>query len=121
MNAGSLFGLLMAAGVGYFVYQDATSRGWESGSAILIAIGVFALLIIFLPIYLVIKNNPGRSKITIAAYRAISRQSSQGIQNIVLDANEIAREVGIAKVAFVRQMLFRCKTNGEIPSEVTIL
>jgi hypothetical protein len=24
-------------------------------------------------------------------------------------------------VAFVRQMLFRCKTNGEIPSEVTIL
>jgi hypothetical protein len=68
-----------------------------------------------------VKNNPGRSKLTIAAYRAIYRQFRQGIQDIVIDSSEIAREAGIAKIAFARQMLLQCKTTGEIPSEVRIL
>jgi hypothetical protein len=44
MDTITFFGLIIAAGIGYFVYQDATSRGWELGTALLIAIGVFALL-----------------------------------------------------------------------------
>jgi hypothetical protein len=116
-----LVGLAIAAGVAYAVYQDAVGRGWESGSAILIAIGVFLLLNIFLPIYFLIRDNPGRKKVSLAADRAIARQSGQGVKNQVLDSSEIAREVGISKAEIVRKFLYQSVSRGEIPTGVRIL
>jgi hypothetical protein len=121
MDAGTLVGLAIAAGAAYAVYQDAVGRGWESGSAILMAIGVFVLLIIFLPIYIFIKDNPGRTKISLAANRAIARQSGQGVKELVIDSSEIAREVGIPKVEIVRKLLYQSVSKGEIPTGVRIL
>jgi hypothetical protein len=51
------------------------------------------------------KDNPGRTKISLAANRAIARQSGQGVKDLVIDSSEIAREVGIPKVEIVRKLL----------------
>lgn len=48
--------LLILFAVSVWVYRDAVSRGYTSGSALLWSIGVFALLIIFLPIYLITRK-----------------------------------------------------------------
>ena len=40
MNVTDLFVLLVVVGVAVATYQDALSRGWDGGSAILMAIGV---------------------------------------------------------------------------------
>jgi hypothetical protein len=109
------------AGVAYAVYQDAIGRGWGSGSAILMAIVVFFLILIPLPIYLLIKDNPGRSKVSLAANREIARQFGQGAKDIVIDSSEIAREVGISKVKIVRKLLYQSVLKGELPTGVRIL
>lgn len=55
-----LFTFLILLIVSIWVYRDAISRGYASGAALLWSIGVFALLIIFLPIYLIARK-PKRS------------------------------------------------------------
>ncbi|MFM6075911.1 MAG: hypothetical protein ACKPB9_30705, partial [Dolichospermum sp.] len=121
MDAGTLVGLLIAAGAAFAVYQDALSRGWDSGSAILIAIGVFILLIIFLPVYLFTKNNPGRRKVTLAANRSIAKQTGERAKDIVIDSMEIAREVGMSKPEIVRELLYQSVARGELPLGVKII
>jgi RNA polymerase subunit RPABC4/transcription elongation factor Spt4 len=49
----SLFGVVIAGAAAYWVFNDAKGRGHENGTAIMWSIGTFALLIIFLPLYLV--------------------------------------------------------------------
>ena len=48
-----IIGLLIALGVGIWVYTDAKKRGKTSGSAFVWFLGVFFLLIIFLPAWLI--------------------------------------------------------------------
>lgn len=121
MDAGTLVGLLIAAGAAFATYQDALGRGWDSGSAILIAIGVFLLLIIFLPVYLFTKNNPGRRKVALAANRSIARQSGEGVKDIAIDALEISREIGVSKPEIVRELLYQSVARGELPTGVRII
>lgn len=45
--------LLIAFVAAYWVYNDAKNRGHESSTAILWALGTFAMLIVFLPLYLI--------------------------------------------------------------------
>ena len=52
----SLISLLIAAGIAFFVYQDAQKRGMNG---ILWAIGVFLLCIVFLPMYLIMRKPVG--------------------------------------------------------------
>ena len=117
----TLIGIVLAASVAYAVHQDAVSRAWGDGSAILMAIGVFGFLIIFLPIYLLMKNKPGRSKVALAASEAIAKQVDQGVQSIILDPNRIAKKAGISNVVLARRMLVHCQSKGEISSRATIL
>ena len=121
MDASTFVGLMIASGVAVAVYQDAVSRGWESSSAVLIAIGVFLFLIIFLPIYLFIKNNPGRGKVAMAANREISQQSSQGIKDITIDAFKIGAEVRISNTLLVRKLLYQSVSKGELPAGIRII
>ena len=48
-----IIGLILAGFVAHWVYGDATKRGNAAG---LWAFGVFILMIIFLPLYLVMRN-----------------------------------------------------------------
>ena len=121
MDASTFVGLMIASGVAVAVYRDAVNIGWESSSAVLIAIGVFLFLIIFLPIYLFTKNNPGRTKVAMAANKEIFQQSSQGIKDITIDANKIAVEVRISNTLLVRKMLYQSMSKGELPAGIRII
>lgn len=48
-----LIGLIIAGAAAFFVYQDAAKRGMN---AVLWAIGVFLLLIVFLPLYFILRK-----------------------------------------------------------------
>jgi MFS family permease len=120
MDASFLIGILIAGFIAYLVYSDAITRGWRPDSAVIMAVAVFTFLIIFLPIYLIIRNNPGRSKVVLAANRSIVRQLKQELKSIGLNSSEISKEVGIRQVAIVRQMLFQARAKGEIPRQVEI-
>ncbi len=45
--------LLIGLAAAYWVFNDAKGRGHESGTAILWAVGTFAMMVIFLPLYLI--------------------------------------------------------------------
>jgi len=47
-----LIGLMIAAGVAIWVYMDAKNRGYKTLSASGWMLGVFLLMIVFLPLYL---------------------------------------------------------------------
>jgi len=53
-----LLGLVIAGLAAYWVYKDAIERGHDLNSAILWAVGTFAILIVFLPLYLIFGRNP---------------------------------------------------------------
>jgi hypothetical protein len=48
-----LIGMAIAALVAYFVFQDAKSRKMNAG---LWALGVFALMLVMLPLYLILRK-----------------------------------------------------------------
>ncbi len=47
-----LLGMMFAALVGVWVYGDAVKRGWQNTRALWWGFGTFAVLIVFLPLYL---------------------------------------------------------------------
>jgi uncharacterized membrane protein len=49
----SLIGLIIACIVAYFVYGDAKARGMNAAGW---SIGVLALMILFLPLYLIVRK-----------------------------------------------------------------
>lgn len=51
-----LLGLLIAAGVAVWVYTDAQRRGYKPLAAVGWMLGVFLLMIVFLPLYLVLRT-----------------------------------------------------------------
>jgi hypothetical protein len=50
-----VFNLFIALLIAAWVFSDAKSRGMEGGSASLWSLGVFLLLIVFLPLWLIIR------------------------------------------------------------------
>ncbi|MBD2151480.1 hypothetical protein H6F44_15320 [Pseudanabaena sp. FACHB-1277] len=122
VNLGTnLFVLLVIVGVAVATYQDALSRGWDGGSAILMAIGVCFGPLVFFPIYLFNKNKPTRRKIALAVSRSIARQSRESDKDITIDALEIAREIGVSKPEIVRELLYQSEAQGELPTGVRII
>ena len=121
MNVTDLFVLLVVVGVAVATYQDALSRGWDGGSAILMAIGVCFVPLVFFPIYLFNKNKPTRRKIALAVSRSIARQSRESDKDITIDALEIAREIGVSKPEIVRELLYQSEAQGELPTGVRII
>jgi len=121
MDANTLLGLLVAVGAAVATYQDALSRGWDGGSAILMAIGVCLVPLVFFPVYLFNKNKPTRRKVALAVSRSIVRQSGEGVKDIAIDALEIAREIGVSKPEIVRELLYQSEARGELPTGVRII
>jgi hypothetical protein len=122
MDANTLLGLLVAVGAAVATYQDALSRGWDGGSAILMAIGVCLVPLVFFPVYLFNKNKPTRRKVALAVSRSIVRHSGEGDKDIItIDALEIAREIGVSKPEIVRELLYQSEARGELPTGVRII
>lgn len=121
MDANTLLGLLVAVGAAVATYQDELSRGWDGGSAILMAIGVCLVPLVFFPVYLFNKNKPTRRKVALAVSRSIVRQSGEGVKDIAIDALEIAREIGVSKPEIVRELLYQSEARGELPTGVRII
>ncbi|GJQ22322.1 MAG: hypothetical protein HRU72_10935 [Planctomycetia bacterium] len=55
-----LIGLLIAAAVAVWVYTDAKKRGYKTPAAIGWMIGVFLLMIVVLPVYLIMRTRQGK-------------------------------------------------------------
>lgn len=73
--------LLFAAAVAYWVYKDANERG--SDSAFLWAVKVFALMIVFLPLYLI--NRPPKK---------VSKETEDNNVNVAKNLNSKACAAG---------------------------
>ena len=56
-----ILSLLILLAVSIWVYKDAIVHGYSSGSALLWSLGVFFMLIVFLPIYLITRNSKRRT------------------------------------------------------------
>ncbi len=74
-----------------------------------------------MPVYLFIKNNPGRRKVSSAAHRSIRLQSEQGATKIIIDSMEISREIGISNPEIVRQLLYESIARHELPSDIRVI
>lgn len=55
-------GLLVAFIAAFWVYNDAKQRGHDIGSAILWSLGTLAMLVVFLPLYLIFGRKPQLKK-----------------------------------------------------------
>ncbi len=55
-----IIAIFIAAGIAFWVYNDAQKWGHRTNAAIGWAVGVFLLLIIFLPLYLIIELRRAR-------------------------------------------------------------
>jgi len=53
-------GLMIAAAVAVWVYTDAIKRGYKTLAAIGWMLGVFLLMIVFLPLYLFLRTRQGK-------------------------------------------------------------
>lgn len=51
-------GLVIAAFAAYWVYKDSRRLGHETGTTLMWALGTFAFLLVFLPLYLIFGRKP---------------------------------------------------------------
>lgn len=55
-----ILGLFIAAGVAIWVYMDAKNRGYKTISAVGWMLGTFFMMIVFLPLYLILRSRQSR-------------------------------------------------------------
>ncbi|BBO16709.1 conserved hypothetical protein [Candidatus Brocadia pituitae] len=60
MDMMRFIGLLIAAAVAVWVYADAKKRGYKTPAAIGWMMGVFLLMIVVLPVYLIMRTKQGK-------------------------------------------------------------
>ncbi len=58
-----IIGIIIAVGVAYWVYNDAQKWGYSKNAAIGWSVGVFLLMIVFLPIYILTELKRARRQL----------------------------------------------------------
>lgn len=103
-------GLLIAAAGAVWVYKDAKKRGYETLAAIGWALGVFFLMIVFLPLYL-FAGRKGKRCNEELSYNYENKKEVSGAMKIHVDRGE--REEGL----IFKKKVFFCTVRLEATDE----